>query len=182
MVAEEDALHAEVAEKDQGVAAGPEGAVEIALPFVTMVLQEGVKLGRDPVVLLLDPGGAEDLRLMPPAGKVKAGLSCPVLGEPVPADALLLRPVGAADGGAELPKPGAFQGLPPHPLQGGGGGVLGTAQGGDVIGGGLDGGKALREEFRLLAAHLRQRVDGIVRVAVADDEEFHLTPLSPSGP
>ena len=38
-----------------------------------MVLQEGVKLGRDPVVLLLDPGGAENLRLMPPVGKVSHG-------------------------------------------------------------------------------------------------------------
>src|SRR5699024_503798 len=168
--AEQDALQGKVAEKDKCVVVGSDGPVEPALPPVAVLGQQRVEGADDAVVDGAYAAGRHRFVLGPGAVAEKALVGGPVLGQPVPGDAVLVREVGLADPAGELPQPVQGDGGPPRFLQGGPGGVLGPAQGRNVILPDVQRGDAPGEELGLPPACVGQGSVGVVGDRQSDVE------------
>ena len=159
-----------VAEKYDGVGIGIFSPVQIVLPDIAMLSKQLVQTLTDPFIFLCNACGLEFGSLYPAILVIEIISGGPIAGKPVPGNAGL---AGLCHLGGEFPEPGLDFCFPVHEGQGGLGGVLRTAQRGAVEGLHIQLLQPVAQQFRFLPAGGGQGVDGIIRIAVTDDDQFH---------
>ena len=132
-MAQDHALHAEMAEEGNTVVIRMKGAVNASFSFVSVLQEKGVDAFADRFVFFADVGLRHRFRIHPGLFTEEGVHAVQILGQPVPGDHGSLL-VGTVDLRVEFPEPG--QGLRGHAegVQGIGRGHLRPSQGG-LIGG-----------------------------------------------
>ena len=173
-VAEQHALQTKVAEKDDGVLVGGDCLIIIVPPHIAMLGQQPVQPVDDPLPDFGQVASLEHGMLHPVILVIEGLVAHPILRQPVPADVGLVL-TGFGDFDRKFPQPGQHLSLPAQLFQSDLGGVLGTTEGGDIKGLYVQFFHSVGHKLCLVPAGGSERVDGIVRIAVPDDEQFHST-------
>ena len=171
-VSKQYAFHTEMTEKYDGILVCVFCPVKQTFPNIAVVSQKLVKACFDPGKLLCYTVFGKGGFFKPFFRVIEVRAGGPVCREPIP-EAVRLVMTGLDNGGAELLQPGeCFCGAPQR-IQGYPCGILGTSQRGYIEIFHIQLGNAAGQQLCFLPTGFSEGVNGIIRVSMADNQQFH---------